>query len=191
MAFGDVLDVPVKIGEVGDPESYYKALPGSALLVKVFDNEFNLIARGLGFSWAENYQNFPVMELGQRHCIEIVKGAMPPGQINYQGMYFMNLNDTMPTYKNLVSTRELSALVQIADHEDASLNGIVLDVFQGLVIQGQQGNFNAQTLYLRNCNMIYRTRLTGLEWKNLNPAVKYPAASGGVQTTIAPAGMKA
>mgnify|MGYP001408416440 CR=1 FL=1 len=187
MAYGEIMDVPIKIGEISDPDSYYKSLPGSALVMKVFDNEFNLVARALGMSWSENYQNFPVMELGQRYCVEIVKGAMPPGQLNIQGLFLMQFNDTLPTAKNLVSNRELSALVQIADHEDSALSGIVLDVFKGCVFQGQQGNFNSTSLYLRNANLIFRTRMTGLEWKQKNPSLKYAAKPGGFQSVIGPA----
>ncbi len=176
--FNEKFDLPIKIGAVSDTESYYQALPGSALVVQVFDGASNLIARGFGVSWNETYQLTPVMEWGKRYSVEIVKGAMPPGQISIQSMYFMDLNDTLPTYKNLVSKRELQAMIQIADHEDETLKGVVLDVFQGVVIQGQQGNFSSQNLYLRNCNMIYRTRLKGIEWLNLNPTAKYPAAVG-------------
>jgi len=178
MSFAEKLSVPIKIKGIEDTESYYQALPGSALLIKVFDQDKNMIARGMGVSWAENYQMTPVMEIGQRYCVEIVKGAMPPGQINLQSMYFMQLNDTLPTYKNLVSRRELSALIQIAEHEDEALKGVVLDVFEGIVIQGQQGNFNAQSLYLRNANMLYRKRTTGIEWKKKNASALYPATAG-------------
>jgi hypothetical protein len=176
--YNEKLELPIRIGSIEDTESYYQALPGSALVVQVLDGSKNLIARGFGASWNETYQMTPVMEWGKRYSVEIVKGAMPPGQISIQSMYFMDLNDTLPTFKNLASKRELTAIIQIANEEDATLNGIVLDVFQGVVIQGQQGNFNASNLYLRNCSMIYRKRLKGIEWLKLNPALKYPAKVG-------------
>lgn len=176
--FGEKLELPIKIGEITDPESYYQSLHGSQLRVTVLDNENNLVARGFGISWNENYQMTPVMEWGQRYSVEIVKGAMPPGQLQIQSMYFMKLNDTLPTYKNLVSKRELTVIVQIADHEDETLKGVVLDVFQGCVIQAQSGNWNAQNLYMRNANLLYRKRLKGIEWVKMNASSKYPAKAG-------------
>jgi hypothetical protein len=180
--YNEKLGLPLKIGTVVDTESYYQAIPGSAIVVQVIDSGNNLVARGFGASWNETYQMTPVMEWGQRNSVEIVKGAMPPGQLNIQSMYFMQLNDTLPTYKNLVSKRELTAIFQIADHEDSSIVGVILDVFQGVIIQGQQANFNAQSLYLRNLNMIYRKRLKGIEWLALNSGILYPAQAGTVMT---------
>jgi hypothetical protein len=176
--YGEKLDLPIKIGDIPDSESYYQSLHGSQLLVKVLDNENNLVARGMGVSWNETYQMTPVMEWGQRHAVEIVKGAMQPGQIQVQSMYFMKLNDTLPTYKNLASKRELKVIIQIADHEDDSLKGVVLDVFEGCVIQAQSGNWNSQSLYMRNANILYRKRLKGIEWVKANQSAKYPAKAG-------------
>lgn len=176
--FGEKLALPIKIGQIVDSESYYQALHGSQLLVSVIDDKKNLVARGMGMSWNENYQLTPILEWGQRYSVEIVKGAMPPAQLSIQSMYFMHLNDTLPTFKNLVSRKELTALIQIATHEDEALKGIVLDVFQGCIIQGQQGNWNAQSLYLRNANLLYRKRLKGIEWAKLNQSALYPAKAG-------------
>jgi len=176
MTYGEKYNLPVNIKAIEDPSVYYQALSGSQLVCQVFDESYNLFARGMGMSWNEQPQQTPVMEWGQRYCLEIVTGAMPPGQIAIQGMYFMKLNDTMPTYKNLASRRELFAMVQIAKHEDQALAGIVLDVFQGVKIAGQQGNWNAQSLYLKNANMMYRKRLTGIDWKMQNADFKYPAS---------------
>lgn len=176
--FNEAFDLPIKIGEEKDSESYYQSLHGSQLVVTVLDGTKNLVARGMGMSWNENYQLTPVMEWGQRYSVEIVKGAMPAGQIQIQSMYFMQLNDTLPTYKNLVSKKELSVIVQIADHEDESLKGVVLDVFEGCVIQAQSGNWNAQALYMRNANLLYRKRLKGIEWVKKIATAKYPAAAG-------------
>lgn len=175
--YGEKLDVPIKFAQISaqDKETYYQSLHGSQLVALVIDENNNLIARGFGLSWSENYQMAPVMEWGQRNATEIVKGAMPPGQINIQGMYFMQLNDVMPTYKNLVERKELTTLIQIQNHEDPALSGVVLDVFEGCTIQGQQGNFNSQNLYLRNCSILYRKRYTGIEWAKKVNGTKYPA----------------
>jgi len=175
MPYGDIYELPIKIKQIDDPETYYQALSGSQLVLTVIDKSFNLFARGTGMSWNEQYQQTPVMEWGQRYCLEIVTGAMTPGQIAVQSIYFMKMNDTLPTQKNLASRRELTAIVQIAKHEDPALAGIVLDVFQGVKIAGRQGNWNAQSLYLSNANMMYRKRMTGLDWKQSNSGVLYPS----------------
>lgn len=184
--YGELLTLPTLIKEVKDQESYYQALSGSQLVVTLLDGGLNLVARGTGFQWNENYQKMPIPEWGQRHIIEIVTGQMNVGQASIQSMFFMNLNDTLPTFKNLVSRRELEIIVQIADHEDPALAGLVLDVFQGVHIQGQSGNFSAQSLYLRNANMMYRKRLTGLEWARLSNDTNYPAEP---EIAVAPIGI--
>ena len=175
--YNEKLETPIKFAEISeqDAASYYQSLHGSQLVALVLDGENNLVARGFGLSWGENYQMAPVMEWGQRNATEIVSGAMPPGQINIQSMYFMKLNDVMPTYKNLVERKELKVLIQIQHHEDPALNGIVLDVFEGCKIQGQQGNFNSQNLYMRNCSILYRKRYTGMEYARKVAGIKYPA----------------
>jgi hypothetical protein len=125
------------------------------------------------------------MEWGQRYCLEVVKGAMPPGQINVQTANFLKLNDTMPTVDNLVEKRELNAIVQIAKHEDPAYKGLVIDVFEGVSISVQSANFNAQSLYLRNASMIFRRRKNGIMWIKENPSLlevtedhaSYPATS--------------
>lgn len=176
--YNEKFELPIKIGKEIDSESYYQSLHGSQLVVTVLDGKKNLVARGMGMSWSENYQMQPILEWGKRYSVEIVKGSMPAGQIQIQSMYFMKLNDTLPTYKNLASRKELTAIVQIAEHEDEALKGVVLDVFEGCVIQAQSGNFNAQALYMRNVNLLYRKRLKGIEWVKKNATAKYPAEAG-------------
>lgn len=186
--FGEILDLPYVIAEVKDSEIYYSAHHGSTLTLSLFDDEFSLVARGTGMQWNEQYQMIPVMEWGQRHCLEISEGAMPPGQLVINAMNFLHLNDAMSTYRKLVQRKELQAIVQVAQHEKPEFRGLVIDVFQGVKISGQSGNWNAQTLYLRNANMIFRKRLTGLEWLALNPGLAaqtdehgaYPAAGSEV-----------
>lgn len=175
--YGEKLETPLKFTQISetDKESYYQSLHGSQLVALVMDGENNLVARGFGLSWSENYQMNPVMEWGERNATEIVSGAMPPGQINVQSMYFLRLNDSMPTYKNLVERKELKVLIQIQNHEDEAINGIVLDVFEGCKIQGQQGNFNSQSLYMRNASILYRKRFTGAEYVKAVAGLKYPA----------------
>ena len=175
---GEGVQVPILIKSVKNPDWYYTNFAGSALTFTIYEetkDSFNVVARGMGVSWSENYQKTPIMEWGKRHCVEIVTGAMPVGQLSIQSMFFMQLNDALPTYKNLTSNRELNAFIQIGANEDPAIAGLVLDVFQGVHIVGQQGNWNAQSLYLRNANMMYRTRLTGLEWALKKNSTLYPA----------------
>lgn len=189
MAYGETLLAPIKVGNISNSDVYYKALSGSQLECLVLDSSAtpatNLVARGTGFSFNENYQQTPVLEWAQRKSLEIVTGLMPPGQIQIATLFFMNLNDNMPTVRELVNLTELSVMVRIALHEDPKLQGLVLDVFQGVKIGGQSGNWNAQSLYLRNAQLIYRERLTGLQWLQANPGLAnaqagqnaaYPAA---------------
>lgn len=175
--FNEILELPMLVGEIKNPEIYYSAHHGSSLIFTLFDGTENLVARGMGMQWNENYQMTPVMEWGQRYCLEIVDGAMQPGQLTINGMNFLQLNDTLPTYRNLIQRRELTGIVQIAEHEKAEFRGLVIDVFQGVKIGGQSGNWNAQSLYLRNANMMYRKRLTGLEWLAINPDLGAQTAS--------------
>lgn len=174
------LGIPVKIKEITNPKQYYSSYSGASLRMIIFkedavDPSKNLIARATGISWNENYQQTPVLELGKRFCMEIVSGAMPPGQLSIQSVQFMHLNDTLPTQKNLVEVAEWTAFTQISDEERPEISGLVIDVFQGIHIVGQAGNYNAQSLYLRNANMMYRKRLTGIEWALSVNATNYPA----------------
>lgn len=169
--YGEITEQPIVVGEVGNPEVYYSLHSGSSLVFTLYDQGNNLVARGSGMQWNEQYQLTPFMEWGQRHCLEIVKGAMTPGQISIQTANFFKLNYTMPTFENLVERRELTALVQIAEHEDPKYKGLVIDVFQGISIQVQSANWNAQSLYLRNGTMLYRMRKNGLMWLRENPGL--------------------
>ncbi len=188
--FDEKLTLPVVISKVKDPDTYYTALSGSQLVCTVLDSDLNLVARGVGMSWNENYQKTPILEWGHRHVVEIVTGMQNIGQITVQSMFFMQLNDVMPTFKNLVSRRELQVIVQIAEHEDPKLAGLVVDVFQGVHIQGQSGNWSAQSLYLRNAQLLYRKRLTGLDWAKQQNNTDYPANWGEMPKTALKIGNK-
>ncbi len=173
--FGEIIETPVKIKKVVNAELYYSSLPASAIQVRIMDNDLNVVARGMGLNWNENFQNTPVMEWGHRFATEIVPGAMNPGQLTIQTMFFMHLNDALSTFRNLTRRPEMQAFVYVAKHEDPQIEGIVLDVFKGVRIVGQQGNFNAQSLYMRNVSMMYRQRLTGAEWYFSNPEKAHQA----------------
>ncbi len=175
--FGELLELPVRLEEVTDPDAYYSGYHGSQLVLTVLDGAYNVVARGFGMQFNEQYQKQPVMEWGHKHCVEIVTGAMPPGQLTIQTLYFAHYNDVMPTHENLVSRRELQAIVQVASHEDDAIAGLVLDVFEGVHIAGQNGNWNAQNLYMRNGILMYRKRITGLKWAD-KAGADYPASGG-------------
>lgn len=167
------LDLPVKIGDIQNRDIYYKGFSGSQLVFQLLDSEKNVISRGMGMSWSENYQQTPVMEWGQRRSFEIITGAMPVGQISINSLYFLQLNDTLPTVRNLSARGDFMAIVQIGSQEDPAIAGLILDVYKGVKIVGQQGNWNAQSLYLRNANMMYCERLSGAEYALENGGSKY------------------
>lgn len=177
MPFGDILTPRIKVGAMTPSlkEYYYKALSGSQLVCSLYEGaggDANLIARGSGLSWNETIQQQDVPEWGQRNSIEIVTGRQPIGQLTIQTFFFMNLNDSLPTTQGLKgwAQSELQAIVQIADHEDPNLAGFVLDVFEGVKIAAQSGNWNAQSQYMKNISLVYRVRMSGLEWKQKNPS---------------------
>lgn len=174
--------VPVVIKDISTDkrDQYYRSFHGAGLKFSLFEegkDGWNLIARGLGVTWNEQYQQTPVMELNERRCLEIVTGAMPPGQLSIQTVYFMQLNDGLPTSANLASINDIYAMVQVGDNEPSNVKGLVLDVFKGIKIAGRQGNFNATSLYLTSANMMYRDRMTGLEYLSTSNYTKnYPAS---------------
>lgn len=172
--FDETLQDPIKIAKIIDPGAYYKALHGAQLKLEIFDGGLNLMARGIGCSWNEQPQVTPVLEWNHRQCVEIVTGAMPPGQLQIQTMFFMHQNDAMPTLRSLTNTafNELTALVRIAEHEDPRLKGVVLEAFEGCVVGGQSGNWNSQSLYLKQAQVWFRVRLNGIQWVEKNPDLK-------------------
>jgi len=178
MGFGEILAPRIKVGTIDNPELYYKALSGSQLVLSVLDGSNNLVARGTGMNWNEQFQQTDLAEWGQRHSLEIVTGRQPIGQITIQTFFFMHINDSLPTTSGLKewAVSELSAIVQIAEHEDPNLSGLIIDAFEGVKIAGQSGNWNAQSQYMKNMSLVYRVRLNGLEWKQSHAdGVAYPA----------------
>ncbi|OGU56952.1 MAG: hypothetical protein A2V66_10790 [Ignavibacteria bacterium RBG_13_36_8] len=169
--YDEKLQLPITVGNIKDPQIYYKAPHGSQLRFTIYEEGKNLVARGIGCSWNENPQIQPIMEWNHRYCVEIVKGAMPPGQLQIQTMFFLHLNDSLPTLRSLTSLSELTAIVQIGEHEDPRLRGLVIEAFKGCVIGGQSGNWNAQSTYLRQAQSWFRIRMTGLEWLAENPGL--------------------
>lgn len=166
--FGEKLLPPIKVGNVVDPASYYRAFSGSQLVCRVLDKTNNLVARGMGVSFSESYQMTPILEWANRKSIEVVDGMALPGQVQIQTMQFMQLNDSLWTARDLPNIDELTTIVQVADEEKVSIKGLVIDVFSGCKIQAQNGNWTAQGLYTRTCSLIYRERITGLQWAAAN-----------------------
>lgn len=189
---GIILKSPIVVGEIKNKDIYYQQFHGTNLVFTVYEQDpisktnRDLVARGQGINWNEQYQMIAEPEWGQRRVIEIVEGAMLAGQLAFQSMWFMHLNDNLPTYRKLGKGSYLTCIVQVATHERAELKGLVLDVFQGVKIQGQSGQWNSNSKYLRNGTMLYLERLTGLEWLEANPDLgnaaddhgAYPASIG-------------
>lgn len=182
---GIILELPVKVGEIKNRDIYYQQFHGTNLICTVYEQDpvtkvnRNLVARGTGLTWNEQYQIIGEPEWGQRRVIEIVEGAMLPGQLTIQAMNFLHLNDSLPTYRNLGKGSYLTCLVQVATHERAELKGLVIDAFLSVKLQGQSGQWNANSKYLRNANLIYLERLTGLEWLAANPDLANAADDHG------------
>jgi hypothetical protein len=177
MPFGEILPVKTKV-TIKDTEFYHKALSGSQLVCSLYDaKNNNLIARGSGLSWNETFQQTDLPEWGQRHSIETVTGRQPIGQLTIQTFFFMQLNDALPTTQGLKNwaVDELIAQVQIAAHEDPRLAGLVIDVYEGVKIAAQSGNWNAQSQYMRNVSLIYRIRKSGADYYLKNKNATYPA----------------
>lgn len=179
-----ILKDPIVVGEIKNSDIYYQQFHGTNLIFTVYATNADaslrsLVARGQGINWSEQYQLIAEPEWGQRRVIEIVDGAMLAGQLAFQSMYFLHLNDNLPTYRILGKGTYLSCMVQVAKHERAELKGLVLDVFQGVKIQGQSGQWNANSKYLRNGNMIYMERLSGIEWLQANPDLANAAGDHG------------
>jgi hypothetical protein len=164
----EILPPPVKVGEVKDPRIYYQGHAGATLTVAVFNGNNHLIARGHGLSWNEQPQLQNYMEWNQRHCLEIIKGAMLPGNISIQALTFFHLNDSLPTASDLADPTEFTALIQLGDKVESKLLGLVIDVFKGVNIGAQSGQFSATSQYFRTAQLIYRYRMNGLQWAQQN-----------------------
>lgn len=160
--------LPIKIADISAEvkDIYYQQHHGTSLIftIKESGTTDNLVARGTGLTWNEQYQFVAEPEMGARRVIEIVDGAMLPGQLSFQTMYVFAINDRLPSWRTLGNTGYLECIVQIAKHERAELKGLVLDVFRQVRIQAQSGQWNANTKYMRNGTMLYLERLTGAEW---------------------------
>ncbi len=176
MGYGEKMLSPIKVGNIKNPDVYFKALSGSQLECLVLDGATNLVARGTGFSFNQSPQQTPVPEWGQRKVLEIVTGMMMPGQAQIQSMFFMHLNDSLPTVADLPNTTDLTILVRIAQHENVNLMGIVLYALTGARIAGESQNWNAQSLALINAQVIFREKLTGLQWLSQNSDLANAAA---------------
>lgn len=179
--YDGTLEPPIQHNQitVNDEAVYNRAFSGADLVILLLDGAANLIARGVGVSWSDNNQQQPVMELGHRAATEIVTGAMNPGQLQVQTVYFLKLNDYIGNHSNLILDKEYTAIVGLGDENDPDLLGKleVLDVYIGVKINANSGNLAAGQNYMRTVSMIYRKRLTGIQYKVANAASKYPATS--------------
>ncbi|HEX2868736.1 MAG TPA: hypothetical protein VHO03_16970 [Ignavibacteriales bacterium] len=158
---------------VNRDDLYTRGHSGSSLVFELYKKgkdgkTENLIARGTGLSWGENYQNFPVQEWGKDSVSEVVIGAMQLGQLQFSSVLFFKLKDKMPTFKNIREFRELTAKVflaeDLADPDAVCLRGKVVDYFVGVYITGQSENWNSQSLALKNGNMVFRQRFSPEEY---------------------------
>jgi len=105
-------------------------------------------------------------EWGKQRVIEIVEGSLLAGQLTFQSMNFLHINDSLPSTPKDMNSSYLTCIVQIAANAGIKpeAKGLVIDVFQGVKIQAQSGNWSATSKYLRSGQMIFLERLTGYEW---------------------------
>lgn len=178
MKFDFNFKTPVKVGEIVDPQVYYEQHHGSNLVFSVIDDSKNLVARGIGINWNQARQVQANPEWGQPRVIEIVEGALLAGQLTFQSMFFMHLNDSLPTTPDYTNNGYLTCIVQVAQHTKPSVRGLILDVFEGVKIQGQSGSWNSTSSYLRNGQMIFLERKTGLQFANEMSDLQNAAADG-------------
>jgi hypothetical protein len=167
------LGLPVLIKTINNPNQYYKGRSGSALVFHLLDGNNDVIARGQGVSHSQAPQQSPYMEFGKRKTSEIITGAMPVGQISVNTLFTMESNDRMPTVRNLPADKEFTAIIQIGPHEDPEVANAILNVFKGVKFAGEQGNMNANSIYVMNYNFMYIERLSGAEWAKENGSAVY------------------
>jgi hypothetical protein len=182
MKFDVDFDVPIVVQEdnISDKAVYYEQHHRSNLIFTVLDQERNLVARGVGMNWSQTQQMSADPEWGKQRVIEIVEGSMLAGQLSFQSMNFFHLNDSLPSTPKDMNSSYLTCIVQVANNEaiKPSARGLVIDVFQGVKIQGQSGSWNATSKYLRNGQMIFLERLTGLQWLQKNADLATAAEDG-------------
>ncbi len=179
MPYDGNLEEPILHTQISptDEAVYNRAFSGADLVFLLLDGNANLVARGVGVSWSENYQQSPVQEYGHRYPTEIVTGAANAGQLQLQTVYFLKLNDYIGTHSNLILDKEFTAIVGLGDENDPDLLAKldVTDVFRGVKVVANSGNFSAGQTYMRNISFMYRKRLSGIQ--NLNEAGgPYPAS---------------
>jgi hypothetical protein len=171
---------PINPGDISisDESTYLRSFSGSDLIFDLIHPTFgSLIARGIGVSWNDAPQQFPVMEWGERKATEIVTGAQNVGTLQINSMYFLKMNDFLGDYSNLSLDIEYIGLVKISNQVSGNTAQKlkVLDWFIGLKPSGNSANFSAQQMYMRNMSFMYRMRLTGIQYKKKNGSSLYPA----------------
>ncbi len=181
MPYDGTLEPPIQHNQISvtDEAVYSRAYSGADLVFMLLDGAQNLVARGVGVSWSDNNQIIPVMELGKRYATELVSGAMNPGQLQIQTVYFLKLDDNMGNHSNLILDKEYTAIVARGDECDPNLiqKLDVLNFFKGVKIAANSANTASGQNYMRTVSFMYRKRITGIQYKAANAASKYPATS--------------
>ncbi len=169
MIYGINLTTPIKVGAIKNPEVYYEGHMGANLVFTVIDKNKSLVARGVGMQWNQSRQLSAQPEWGKKRVIEIVEGAILPGNLTFNSMNFFHLNDNLPTTPDYTNNGYLTCFVQTAEHNKPSARGLIIDVFRGVKFAAHSGNWNANSQYMMNGQMMFLERLTGLEWVAQNP----------------------
>jgi hypothetical protein len=166
-------------GDINHP-TYTKSFVGNALKV-LFTRGVslpsdvdpkNLVARGQNFNYQENYQILPVLEWDTYFIQELLLGMQEMGSFDCQAMYTLRLNDSLPTVKTLAWETELT-LIQSAG-QDTPTPGMVLNSWYGARFAGRGSTMSPNGIVMESLRGMYRYRLTGKDWKLMNPMAFYP-----------------
>lgn len=136
----------------------------------------NIIARGQNFNYSENYQIWPVFEWDTNFIQETVIGMQDMGSFDVQIMYTLRNNDSLPTVRTLPYESEMQIFQ--SKGQDQPEYGMVFNSWIGARFVGRGSGMSPNGIVMDSVRGIYRYRLTGKDFKLLNPATKYP---GGVE----------
>ena len=164
------------VTSVLNPEFYGKSTSGVAMhviIAKPTALGVNIVARGSNFSWSYNFEINPVEEYNTRFIQETVNGKMTLGSGTLATMLIMEINDKLPTYKDLSKDEEL--IIYHVSGEDEEVPNVVYQAFFGVKISGRSGSSGSTGLAMLNIPFVFRKHYTGSDYKLKNSASQYPA----------------
>ncbi len=167
---------------VNNPSQYQQGYNGTAQkVIFVKGTELtakNIAARGSGFSWQVATPVSQADEINSRIINETNYGRQELGTGTIDIVFNLQANDQMPTAQSLGSEGEMTIFEVTGDDHpmtSAELGAVVQNVFLGARIVSQASSDVVNQQKMLNVNIIFRERLTGLQWKQLNSSANYPA----------------